>query len=112
MWKTRLGFSNDIETVLAEKCFEFSVNTIAFVEMPNEIQNSKAFLAGLGGAHPPTVRGFVDDEFLKQLGQGKFLQARDAQTWIKDKAGASIYRKKEQRIPSSAQVEFLPPYFP
>jgi transposase len=35
------------------------------------------------GARVPTVRGAVADEFLKQLEQGKFRQARDAQAWIK-----------------------------
>ena len=35
------------------------------------------------GARKPTVRGAVAEEFIEQLGQGKFRQARDAQSWIK-----------------------------
>jgi hypothetical protein len=37
------------------------------------------------GARVPTVRGVLADEFLKQLEQGKFRQARDAQAWIKNR---------------------------
>ena len=55
VWKTRLDFANDIEAVLAEECFEFAVDPIAFVEMPNEIQNSEAFLAWVQAQASPEL---------------------------------------------------------
>jgi hypothetical protein len=55
MRKTRLEFANDIEAVLAEECFEFAIDTIAFVELPNEIQNSEAFLAWVQAQASPEL---------------------------------------------------------
>ena len=42
------------------------------------------------GARKPTVRGAVAEEFIEQLGQGKFRQARDAQTWIKKRTRKTL----------------------
>jgi transposase len=42
------------------------------------------------GARKPTVRGAVAEEFIEQLGQGKFRQARDAQSWIKKRTRKTL----------------------
>ena len=44
----------------------------------------------LNGARKPAVRGAVAEEFLERLGEGKFRQARDAQTWIKKKTRKTL----------------------
>ena len=42
------------------------------------------------GARKPAVRGAVAAEFLERLGEGKFRQARDAQTWIKKRTRKTL----------------------
>jgi hypothetical protein len=46
------------------------------------------------GARKPAVRGAVAEEFLESLGEGKFRQARDAQTWIKKRTKNTASLKK------------------
>jgi transposase len=50
------------------------------------------------GARVPTVRGEVADEFLKRLEQGKFRQARDAQTWIKKRTRKALTESGVRQI--------------
>ena len=50
------------------------------------------------GARVPTVRGAVADEFLKQLEQGKFRQARDAQAWIKKRTRKTLTESGVRQI--------------
>jgi transposase len=60
------------------------------------------------GARKPTVRGAVAEEFIEQLGQGKFRQARDAQTWIKKRTRKSLtesgVRKTIRRLGGKLKV--------
>ena len=42
------------------------------------------------GARKPAVRGAVAEEFLERLGEGKFRQARDAQSWIKKRTRKTL----------------------
>ena len=42
------------------------------------------------GARKPAVRGVVAEEFLERLGEGKFRQARDAQSWIKKRTRKTL----------------------
>ena len=42
------------------------------------------------GARKPAVRGAVAEEFLERLVEGKFRQARDAQTWIKKRTRKTL----------------------
>jgi transposase len=60
------------------------------------------------GARKPTVRGAVAEEFIEQLGQGKFRQARDAQTWIKKRTRKTLtesgVRKTIRRLGGKLKV--------
>lgn len=60
------------------------------------------------GARRPTVRGPVADEFMEQLGQGKFRQARDAQAWIKKRTRKTLtesgVRKTIRRLGGKLKV--------
>lgn len=60
------------------------------------------------GARKPTVRGAVAEEFIEQLGQGKFRQARDAQTWIKKRTRKALtesgVRKTIRRLGGKLKV--------
>ena len=60
------------------------------------------------GARKPTVRGAVAEEFIEQLGQGKFRQARDAQTWIKKRTRKTLIesgvRKTIRRLGGKLKV--------
>ena len=42
------------------------------------------------GARKPAVRGALSEEFLKRLEEGKFRQARDAQSWIKKRTRKTL----------------------
>jgi transposase len=42
------------------------------------------------GARKPAVRGALSEEFLKLLEEGKFRQARDAQSWIKKRTRKTL----------------------
>lgn len=42
------------------------------------------------GARKPAVRGAVAEEFLERLEEGKFRQARDAQSWIKKRTRKTL----------------------
>ena len=42
------------------------------------------------GARKPTVRGALTQEFLEKLEEGKFRQARDAQSWIKKRTRKTL----------------------
>ena len=55
VWKTRLKFTDDVETIPPKKSLEFAVDSIAFVEMPNEIENSEAFLARVQAQAAPEL---------------------------------------------------------
>jgi transposase len=50
------------------------------------------------GARVPTVRGALADEFLKQLEQGKFRQAGDAQAWIKKRTRKTLTESGVRQI--------------
>ena len=39
MRESRLEFAEDVEAVFAEKCLELAVDAVAFVQMPDKIQN-------------------------------------------------------------------------
>jgi transposase len=60
------------------------------------------------GARKPTVRGAVAEEFIEQLGQGKFRQARDAQSWIKKRTRKTLtesgVRKTIRRLGGKLKV--------
>ena len=60
------------------------------------------------GARKPTVRGPVAEEFIEQLGQGKFRQARDARTWIKKRTRKTLtesgVRKTIRRLGGKLKV--------
>jgi transposase len=60
------------------------------------------------GARKPTVRGAVAEEFIEQLGQGKFRQARDARTWIKKRTRKTLtesgVRKTIRRLGGKLKV--------
>ena len=60
------------------------------------------------GARKPTVRGPVAEEFIEQLGQGKFRQARDAQSWIKKRTRKTLtesgVRKTIRRLGGKLKV--------
>jgi len=60
------------------------------------------------GARKPTVRGAVAEEFIEQLGQGKFRQARDAQAWIKKRTRKTLtesgVRKTIRRLGGKLKV--------
>ena len=42
------------------------------------------------GARKPAARGAVAEEFLERLEEGKFRQARDAQSWIKKRTRKTL----------------------
>ena len=42
------------------------------------------------GARKPAVRGALTQEFLEKLEEGKFRQARDAQSWIKKRTRKTL----------------------
>lgn len=44
------------------------------------------------------MRGALADEFLKQLEQGKFRQARDAQAWIKKRTRKTLTESDVRQI--------------
>jgi transposase len=60
------------------------------------------------GARKPAVRGAVAEEFLERLGEGKFRQARDAQTWIKKRTRKTLtesgVRKTIRRLGGKLKV--------
>ena len=60
------------------------------------------------GARKPAVRGAVAAEFLERLGEGKFRQARDAQTWIKKRTRKTLtesgVRKTIRRLGGKLKV--------
>lgn len=60
------------------------------------------------GARKPAVRGAVAEEFLERLGEGKFRQARDVQTWIKKRTRKTLsesgVRKTIRRLGGKLKV--------
>ena len=56
------------------------------------------------GVRKPAVRGAVAEEFLESLGEGKFRQARDAQTWIKKRTRKTLTEKSRALLETLHQT--------
>ena len=91
----------DIATVCRQTVFTYRDKVVA--------EGVKGLLKrDWAGARKPTVCGAVAEEFLERLGQGKFRQARDAQSWIKKRTRKTLtesgVRKTIRRLGGKLKV--------